>query len=155
MKLKLVFFITILLLMHNSGWAQSIQMRVCKKDGTVHVFNIEEIRKLTFAGTNGINDQQFNTIVKNFYLLKSYPNPFISSTTISYTLPTDETVEIAIVDLNGKIIQTLPGGNQSPGEHTLTWDGKSCTGQKVQSGIYFCKVKFNNQIQTNKMVIIK
>jgi len=154
MKLKLVLFITILLLINNAGWAQSVQMRVCKKDGTVHVFNIEDIRKLTFAGTNGINDQQFNTIVKNFYLLKSYPNPFNISTTITYTLPTEGTVEITIVDLNGKIIQILPGGNQSPDEHTFIWDGKTDTGQKAQTGIYFCKVRFNNQIQTNKMIII-
>ena len=155
MKLKLIFFTTILLLMHNSGWAQSIQMRVCKKDGTVHVFNIEEIRKLTFSGANGINDQQFNTIVKNFYLLKSYPNPFKNSAIISYILPSEGSVEITIVDLKGNIIQTLPGGNQTPGEHTLTWDAITGTGNKAQPGIYFCKIRFNNQIQINKMVLIK
>ena len=154
MKLKLVFFITILLLMHNSGWAQSIQMRVCKKDGTVHVFNIEEIRKLTFADEVGFNEKQFNAVIKNFYLLKNYPNPFQSSTTISYTLPSEGTVEISVIDLFGKIVQTIPSGHQLPGEHFITWEGKTDNGQKVQTGIYFCKVRFNNQIQTNKMIII-
>lgn len=155
MKLKLVFFIAILLVIIAAGWAQSVQMRVCKKDGTVQSFNIEDIRKITFAGTNGINDKQLNTIAKNFYLLKSYPNPFNNSATISYTLPSEGAVEITIVDLKGNIIRTLPRENQSPGERTLTWDGNTNTGQKAQIGIYFCKVKFNNEIQICKMLLIK
>jgi hypothetical protein len=155
MKRKLILFITILLLSNYAGWAQSVQMRVCNKDGTVHVYNIDEIRKLTFAGVNAINDQKFTTVIKNFNLLKSYPNPFSNSTNISYTLPDEGAVEIAIIDLNGKVVKALPAESQSPGEHTLTWDGTSDTGKKVQPGIYFCTVKFNNQLQTNKMVLIK
>ena len=147
MKLKFLSIIVILLLMDFSGWAQQTQMRVCKKDGTVDVFNIEEIRKLTFAGTNGINDPKINAVMKNFSLLKTFPNPFRSSTTITYLLPGEGAVEIVIIDLNGKIIQILPGGDQCPGGHTLTWDGNTNNGKKAQSGIYFCKVKFNHQVQ--------
>ena len=130
-------------------------MRICNKDGTVHVYNIDEIRKLTFAGVNGINDPQFNTVIKNFNLLKSYPNPFSSSTTISYTLNDTGPVEIAIVDLSGKIIKTLPSEIQSPGDDTLNRTELTPLGKKCKPGIYFCTVKFNNQVQTNKMVLIK
>jgi len=153
---KLFPFITILLLVNIAGWAQSVQMRVCNKDGTVHVFNLDEVRKLTFAGVNsGIDDPKFNTVIKNFSLLKNHPNPFSKSTTVSYILQKEGPIEIMIVDLNGKVIKTLPAGNQSPGEHSLIWDGITNTGNKAQTGIYFCKVKFNNQIQTNKMILIK
>jgi hypothetical protein len=138
----------------DTGWTQSIQMRLCKKDGTTIVYNIEDIRKLTFANIAGINDQQFTTLVKNFNLLKSYPNPFSATTTVSYTLPFEGVVDITIVDLKGNLIQRLPGGNQAPGEHTVTWDGKAATGLKAHTGLYFCKVRFNDQIQSNKIVFI-
>jgi hypothetical protein len=155
MKRKLILFIAMLLFCNLAGWAQSVQMRVCNKDGTVHVYNIDEIRKLTFAGINGINDPKFNAVIKNFNLLKSYPNPFNSSTTMTYVLEDTGPVKISIIDMNGKIIKSLPAESQSPGEHTLTWDGTNATGKKAQPGIYFCTVKFNNQLQTNKMVLIK
>ncbi len=85
-----------------AGWAQSLQMRVCNKDGTVHVFNIDEIRKLTFAGINGIDDPKFNTVIKNFNLLKSYPNPFNNSTTITYVLEDTGPFKISIIDITGR-----------------------------------------------------
>jgi hypothetical protein len=154
MKLKLILIISILLMLH-SGWAQSIQMRICNKDGTVHVYNLDEIRKLTFAGITGINDPQINTVIKNFYMLKSYPNPFNSSTTISYSLPGEGITEITIVDINGKVIKTFPGGHQSSGEQTLTWDGTTSDNNKALTGIYICIVKFNDQLLLNKMLLIK
>jgi len=155
MKLKLITFFSILMIMLQTGWAQSIKMRVCNKDGTVHVYSLNEIRKLTFGGITGINNPQISTVMKNLCMLKSCPNPFNSSTTISYSLAGDGITEIAIVDLNGKVIKTFPGGNQSSGEHTLTWDGTTSAGNKAQTGIYLCMVKFNNQLQSNKMLLIK
>jgi hypothetical protein len=155
MKRKLILFINILLLVNFAGWAQTVQMRVYNKDGTVHVYNIDEIRKLTFAGINGINDPKFNTVMKNFNLLKSYPNPFISSTTMTYVLEDSGPVRISIIDLNGKLIKSLPTEIKQAGEHTLFWDGTTASGERVKPGIYFCTVKFNNQLQTNKMVLNK
>jgi hypothetical protein len=130
-------------------------MRICNKDGTVNIYNIDDIRKLTFSGITGINDPKFNTVIKNFNLLKTYPNPFRNSTSISYSLPNDGIVEISIVDLNGKVIKTYPGENQSPGEQTLTWDGTTSNNNKALPGIYICIVKFNDQLVSNKMLLIK
>jgi hypothetical protein len=155
MKLKLISVISILLMIIHAGWAQSVKMQVCNKDGTVHVYHLDEIRKLTFAGTTGIHDLQISAVIKNFNLLKSYPNPFNNSTTISYKLPGDGMTEIAIVDLNGKVIKTFPGGNQSSGDHSLTWDGTTSTGEKAPTGIYICRFIFNDQLQSTKILLIK
>jgi hypothetical protein len=153
--MKSIFFvlITVLLFVYNDGLTQSIQMRIFKNDGTVKIYNIEDISKLTFLGTTGINDLKFNTVAKNFNVLKNYPNPFFNSTTIHYSLPSGGLVEIAIIDLNGKIIKKFQGCVQSPGEHELNWDGKNHIGNKVQPGIYLCNVKFNKQIQTIKIIL--
>ena len=50
MKRKLILLISILLMLFQAGWAQTVQMRVCNKDGTVNLYDIDDIRKLTFAG---------------------------------------------------------------------------------------------------------
>ena len=42
-----------------------------------------------------------------FYLGQNYPNPFNPSTTIEYTLPSSENVQIDIYDITGQLIQTL------------------------------------------------
>jgi len=155
MKLKFLSLITFLLIFYFAGLSQSIQMKVSTKDGKAHFFNIGEIRKLTFALPTGITDQRISTVIKNFNLLKCYPNPFNSSTTINYSLPINGTVEIKITDLNGRIIRIIPVGNQSPGEFAQTWDGMTDSGSRAHTGIYLCMVKFNNEIQTNKIILIK
>lgn len=155
MKPKLVSIIVLLLLMYIPGRAQSIQMRVCTNDGSVHVFNISEIRKLTFQPCVGMDNQELNTVIKNFAILKCYPNPFNNTLNMDYVLPGEGMVEISIVDLNGKVIRKLNKGNQSAGMHNLTWDGIIDNGAKAQTGIYFFNVKFNNLVQTNKIILIK
>jgi len=133
----------------------SQEMKVYKTNGTVQVFNIAEISHLTFAGATGINELKFKMVVNNFYLLKNYPNPFNNATTISYILPDKGMVEVELVDLSGKVIKNFPAAIQEQGEQRLTWNCLTNTGNKAQPGIYFCLVKFNNQLQSNSMVLIK
>lgn len=155
MKLKLVSTLTILFLFHIVGWSQSIQMRVCTNDGQVHVFSIDEIRMLTFGVPPNVNNQKFNAVIKNFSLLKCYPNPFNTSLAINYSLHIEGTVSVSINDLNGKAIRSMYEGSQSKGNYVLAWDGITNSGSRAQPGIYICTIKFNNQIQTNKIVLIK
>lgn len=67
-----------------------------------------------------------------FALHPNYPNPFNPQTTISFRLPRESMVTIAVYDLRGKFIQQITEGRYSAGEHRLAFDGST-----LASGIYF------------------
>ena len=137
-----------------SSFVFSQEMNVHKTDGTVVVFNISEISHLTFAGTSGINELKIIDVTSTFNMLKNYPNPFSNSTTINYVLQEIGKVEVELVDLAGRIVKTFPPLIPNPGEYSLTWNCLTNSGSKALPGIYFCSIRFNNQVKTNRMILI-
>ena len=80
----------------------------------------------------------------------NYPNPFKSSTTISYQLPGNGSVTVKVFDALGKEKATLVNENQSAGIHTIDFDAKDLPG-----GVYSYRLTFNDQVISNKMLLIK
>jgi hypothetical protein len=80
----------------------------------------------------------------------NYPNPFKSSTTISYQLPGNGSVSVKVFDALGKEKATLVNENQSAGMHTIDFDAKDMPG-----GVYSYRLTFNDQVISNKMLLIK
>ncbi len=79
-------------------------------------------------------------IPTEFKLCQNYPNPFNPETTIEYHLPRTSDVILTIYDLQGHQVRRLVNGTKSAGYHKIQWDGRSDTGQKSTSGIYFCQI---------------
>jgi hypothetical protein len=82
--------------------------------------------------------------------LTLYPNPFNARTTISYSLPRDSEIEIAIFDITGRKIETLVQGQETAGEHSVAWDGKD-----LPSGLYFYRINAGEYSQTRSCVLLK
>jgi hypothetical protein len=74
------------------------------------------------------------TMPKNYKLSQNFPNPFNSSTLISYELPFNNHVTLKIYDILGKENETLVDEKQSSGKYSINWDAS-----KNSSGIYFCR----------------
>jgi parallel beta-helix repeat protein len=91
-----------------------------------------------------------NEIPKKFELSQNFPNPFNPSTSIGYSLPKSEQVNLSIYNLLGQKIVTLSDGIQQPGEHTIIWDAKD-----YPSGIYFARLEGGDQSKCIKMVLLK
>ena len=98
----------------------------------------------------------------NHELLGNYPNPFNPSTTISYALPFNSNVELAIYDLTGKVVKEFIINGQSAGYQNIVWSGINRNGSLVSSGVYFYRFKAvslekNNEVytKTTKMMIVK
>ncbi len=97
-----------------------------------------------------------NNAPENFHLYQNYPNPFNSSTAISYQLSAVNHVKLTIYDVLGKKIRTLINNNETAGEHSVGWDGKDDLGNPVSSGVYFYKLKLNdNFVQIKKLTFVK
>jgi hypothetical protein len=91
----------------------------------------------------------------DFTVLQNYPNPFNTTTEIRYGLPNCEHVTIVVYNLFGQKIRTLLAQNQHAGYHTVAWDGRNETGQKVSSGIFFYKIETDKYSTIRKMMLMK
>jgi len=72
-----------------------------------------------------------------FYLHQNYPNPFKSSTIISYNLPKKQRISIVILDSLGRIKTTLVDSRQRAGYHEVLFNGSG-----LESGVYFCRINW-------------
>jgi flagellar hook assembly protein FlgD len=70
-------------------------------------------------------------------LLSNYPNPFNSSTIISFYLKNSSEIELRIIDNLGRIVKNIIKENLNPGYHEFTWDGKDNINNTVSSGVYY------------------
>jgi len=107
---------------------------------------------------DGLNELE---IPDQYALLGNYPNPFNPSTTISYALPYQSSVELIIYDLIGSKVKSFNVSSQSTGYQSLVWDGRNENGNPVTSGVYFYKISIksleNNETfaKTAKLVMLK
>ncbi len=86
----------------------------------------------------------------NIFLSPNYPNPFNSSTTIRYTIPTPGPITLDIYDILGRKVQTLLDISQPAGEYQVTWKAEN-----FSSGMYFFKLRFDDKTISKPMLLLK
>ncbi|MCK4547465.1 MAG: T9SS type A sorting domain-containing protein [Candidatus Eisenbacteria sp.] len=82
--------------------------------------------------------------------LASWPNPFNPSTVVRYSLPREEHVTISIYDILGRQVAELANGVRPAGPQEIRWDA---TG--FASGVYFCRLKTQEDAETIKIMLLK
>jgi flagellar hook assembly protein FlgD len=58
---------------------------------------------------------------------------------------------VVVYDVQGKTVKTLVDGTLPAGTHTITWDGTGDAGNRMASGIYFCRVNAGGISETAKI----
>ncbi len=99
--------------------------------------------------------QEPQAVPRSFQLSQNFPNPFNPSTNIEFTLPKQGNVNIIVYNTLGQKIATLANGRFSPGAHSVKWNGRDSRGRAVASGIYLYRMRFNGQVVTKKMVLLR
>ena len=87
-------------------------------------------------------------------LLSAYPNPFKTTTTVSYDLPLDGYIQIDLFNNLGQRVQTLYTGFQRSGTHNTFWDGRDRDGKLAPSGIYLLRLKSEGVSKTAKILLL-
>jgi len=100
-------------------------------------------------------DDEDDIIPDKYNLAQNYPNPFNPSTQIDYSVPVQSRVKLAVYNTLGQLINVLVDGNQSAGNHSVTWNGTDLHGAHVASGIYFYRIEAGAFTNTRKMVMIQ
>jgi hypothetical protein len=94
-------------------------------------------------------------VPETFTLHQNFPNPFNPITTLSYDLPIDSDVRLAIFDMLGNEVATLVSTRQEIGFKSVQWDAKDSMGRPVSAGVYLYQIQAGEFVQTKKMVLLK
>ncbi len=98
---------------------------------------------------------EFSGVPQSFSLHPAFPNPFNSSTTISYDLPFGTFVTLRIFDLLGTERAVLVNQFMEPGNHKINWESKNISGDIIETGVYFLFIETEYFSETQKLLLIK
>jgi len=107
-------------------------------------FYLDAVRVSSSAAL-GINDELASSI--NFNVA---PNPFNTSTDLSFELTKTSEVNITVIDILGRNMGTLLKGNTNAGNHIVNLD-RNALG--LNNGIFFVKVEIGNQSFVKKIMV--
>ena len=78
-----------------------------------------------------------------------------TSALVRYAVPVKTNVDIKVLDVSGRVVNTLVAGIEEPGYKTITWNGTDNRGRKVGSGVYYVKMIAGDYSSVQKVVIMK
>ncbi len=108
-------------------------------DVSYHTGNVESLP--------GLPDSEIQDL---FNLSPAFPNPFNSSTNLTYFLPRASEVSVDIYDIAGRHLVSLFDGFLNSGEHLVKWNSPNLAG-----GIYFVKLKAGEFSTIQKIVNLR
>ena len=88
-------------------------------------------------------------VQSSMFKVQCYPNPANQQTAISYQLSSKTFVNISIYDLIGNQVSSLINKEQEKGDYKIEFDA-----EKLNDGIYFCKLQAGGSSITKKIVVV-
>ena len=124
---------------------EGTDMWVTDQTGLYRIFSTDpsdqEARKATLPITSGLQP--------------NYPNPFNSSTQISYSLSTSGPVRLEIYNALGQPVRTLVDAIQTAGAYQVPWDGRDHRGARVANGVYLYRLQAGEIARVRKMLVLE
>lgn len=83
------------------------------------------------------------------------PNPISLQTRLIYWLPHTGRVHLAILDTQGRQVTVLVDGQRDAGRHAMPWNGRSGTGVRLESGVYFARLEVGREVVSRKLILTR
>jgi uncharacterized membrane protein len=110
--------------------------------------NTYRLKQLDYDGRfDYSNEVEVEIVPAEYVLQQNFPNPFNPTTTISFSLPKEDFVNITVFNSLGEKIITLLDGITNSGSHSIRFDANG-----FASGLYILKMtsgSFSNSIKMN------
>jgi len=97
---------------------------------------------------------QGKALPEAYSLQANYPNPFNPSTRISFDLPEAAYVTLDILDIRGRVVETLVSDHLRADSYTVIWQGTRA-GKPVGAGIYLYRLSTPEGNLIRKMTLLK
>ncbi|MBD3384619.1 T9SS type A sorting domain-containing protein [candidate division KSB1 bacterium] len=89
-------------------------------------------------------------IPSDYQLKQNHPNPFNNSTTIEYSLPASEYVNLSVFNASGQLVKVLVEEEKERGKHRIQFDASS-----MASGVYFYCLSTADAILQKKLLLVR
>ena len=118
----------------RSVYASILEKWFCLNNSDLQTVMLKNYQSLALVKTNACNSSQPNT--SGDVLVRNYPNPFVSSTTITFITEGGHT-SIQIIDAMGRLLKTLVDRDYTaPGEYNVTFDSGP-----LPVGVYYARLQ--------------
>jgi hypothetical protein len=105
-------------------------------------------------------DPSVNTAVddrpRDGLMLVAGPNPFHGRVRAAFSLPAATSdAELSLYDASGRRVRTLIGGPLVAGPHSVEWTGTDEAGRPAPAGIYFMRLRVDEQSAVEKVLLVR
>lgn len=87
------------------------------------------------------------TVPPRFLLSQNSPNPFRTATTLHFELPADADVRLEVLDVTGRLLQTLIAERKAAGVYDIQWEPVD-----LASGVYWTRLTAGTFVQSRKLI---
>jgi len=84
-----------------------------------------------------------------------YPSPAMASASIPFSLSVAGTAEVSVYDVTGRIVTTLAAEEMAAGQHSMVWNLRDGSGNRVPSGLYHVRVSTADWTGTANLVVTR
>lgn len=133
----------------RSVYATILQNWFCVDSTTLDTIMLQNFQQLGLCANGNCGTTTNVDDIRNagITLISNYPNPFTTSTTISFTTKGGHTL-VQVMDALGRVIQTPVDRNYSAGKYQVTFEGNA-----LPAGVYY--MRFQNGITQQVKPMLK
>jgi hypothetical protein len=124
-------------------------------DATVLTYELDEVTASGERLLQRLSLDRGARVTTGVVLGQNAPNPFGSTTTISFDVPRADHVRVAIHDSAGRLVRVLEDGQLPAGRYSRLWDGCDAQGRAVPSGTYFYSAESSGQRVVRRAIRVK
>jgi len=140
----------------NSNQAGSVSVGSAPTAGN-QILNLNRNYRYNFKMeviNNNRNARNHISLGSKLNNVETYPNPFKNELKIKYQLKQTSRVEIAIYDIQGRLVNSLINESQHIGSHTFQWNAINAQGNTVSNGIYIIELKLPEETYYKRVVFV-
>lgn len=111
--------------------------------------------RLLVGSADYVETKRDVALPSDLQFLPNYPNPFSEQTSLEYVLPDPASVRLAVYDVLGRQVRVLIDEEQEAGRHTVQWNGRDESGQRMASGMYLARLVVDGTTKVRKMTFVR
>jgi hypothetical protein len=96
--------------------------------------------------------------VRALELAAPSPNPAPRETRVAWAVPATRlgaTLDVSVFDLSGRRVRTLERGPAKAGRHGATWDLRDDDGRRVDSGVFFVRMRLGDEVRSHRVAVLR
>ncbi len=118
--------------------------------GTVYYLYGCIINGTAYGDTTVLEVESIPIQPEEFVLEQNYPNPFNPSTTITYQVPKLSFISLKVYNILGNEVESLVNEEKYAGRYSVNFNASN-----LASGVYIYRLRVNDYVSSNKMLLLK